>query len=125
LKRKTVADAAKEQGKPPIDFMLDLSVEEDLKTEFALLDFINNNEETLAQIIKHPDLDRFFRRRGAYQVLDVRPPYHLFSRPLGARQSRDIVGGSPLVLVDYGGLGDWHQGSRLAERRYGSGPRDL
>lgn len=54
LKGKTVAEAAKEQGKHLIDFMLDLSVEEDLKTEFPLLDFINNNEDALTQIIKHP-----------------------------------------------------------------------
>ena len=34
--------------------MLDISVEEDLKAEFAMADFINNDEEALAQIIKHP-----------------------------------------------------------------------
>jgi N-acyl-D-amino-acid deacylase len=54
LKGRTVAEVAKEQGKHPIDFLLDISVEEDLKTEFALLDFINNNDEALTQIIKHP-----------------------------------------------------------------------
>ncbi|MBV8054812.1 MAG: amidohydrolase family protein, partial [Deltaproteobacteria bacterium] len=36
------------------DFLLDISVEEDLKTEFAMLDFINNDEDALTQIIKHP-----------------------------------------------------------------------
>jgi len=54
LKGRTIAEVAKEQGKHPIDVMLDISVEEDLKAEFAMADFINNDEEALAQIIKHP-----------------------------------------------------------------------
>jgi N-acyl-D-aspartate/D-glutamate deacylase len=54
LKGRTVAELAKEQGKHPVDALLDLAVEEDLKTEFAMQDFINNDEEALTQIIKHP-----------------------------------------------------------------------
>src|SRR6266852_3392443 len=51
---RSIAEVAKEQGNHPIDVMLDISVEEDLKAEFAMADFINNDEEALAQIIKHP-----------------------------------------------------------------------
>ena len=54
LKGRSIAAVAKEQGKHPIDVMLDISVEEDLKAEFAMADFINNDEEALAQIIEHP-----------------------------------------------------------------------
>jgi N-acyl-D-aspartate/D-glutamate deacylase len=54
LKGRTIAEIAKEQDKHPIDALLDLAVEEDLKTEFAMQDFINNNEEALTQILKHP-----------------------------------------------------------------------
>jgi N-acyl-D-amino-acid deacylase len=54
LKGRTIGEIAKEQGKHPIDVLLDLSVEEDLKTEFAMQGFINNNEEALTTIIKHP-----------------------------------------------------------------------
>jgi N-acyl-D-aspartate/D-glutamate deacylase len=54
LRGRTIAEVAKERGKHPIDVMLDISVEEDLKAEFAMADFINNDEEALAQIIKHP-----------------------------------------------------------------------
>jgi len=54
LKGRTIAEIAKEQGKHPVDALLDLSVEEDLKTEFAMQGFINNDEEALTQIIKHP-----------------------------------------------------------------------
>jgi N-acyl-D-aspartate/D-glutamate deacylase len=54
LKGRTIGELAKEQGKHPIDALLDLSVEEDLKTEFAMQGFINNDEEALTTIIKHP-----------------------------------------------------------------------
>ena len=54
LKGRTIAEIAKEQGKHPIDTLLDLSVEEDLKTEFAMQGFINNNEEAVTTILKHP-----------------------------------------------------------------------
>src|SRR4029450_9324837 len=54
LEGKTVAELAQEQGKHPVDAMLDLAVEEDLKTEFAMPSFANSDEEAVAQIIKHP-----------------------------------------------------------------------
>jgi len=54
LKGLTIADIAKQQGKHPVDALLDLAVEEDLKTEFAMQGLINNDEEAVAQIIKHP-----------------------------------------------------------------------
>ena len=54
LKGRTVAEVAQEQGKHPVDALLDLSVEEELKTEFAMQGFINNDEEALTTIIKHP-----------------------------------------------------------------------
>jgi N-acyl-D-amino-acid deacylase len=54
LKGRTIAEIAKEQGKHPIDTLLDISVEEDLKAEFAMQGFINNNEEALTTILKHP-----------------------------------------------------------------------
>jgi N-acyl-D-amino-acid deacylase len=54
LKGRTIAEVAKEQGKHPIDVMLDISVEEDLKAEFAMANFINNDQAALTQIIKHP-----------------------------------------------------------------------
>ncbi len=54
LKGRTVGEVAREQGKHPIDCLLDLSVEEELKTEFAMQGFINNDEEALTTILKHP-----------------------------------------------------------------------
>jgi N-acyl-D-aspartate/D-glutamate deacylase len=54
LQGKTVAELAQEQGKHPVDAMLDLATEEDLKTEFSMPSFANSDEEALATIIKHP-----------------------------------------------------------------------
>ncbi len=54
LKGRTIAEIAQEQGKHPVDALLDLAVEEDLKTEFAMQGLINNNEEAVAEIVKHP-----------------------------------------------------------------------
>src|SRR5881397_441361 len=54
LKGKTIAQIAKEQGKHPVDALLDLAAEEDLKTEFSMQNFINNDEEAVGQILKHP-----------------------------------------------------------------------
>ena len=54
LQGKTVAELAQELNKHPVDAMLDLAVEEDLKTEFSMPSFANSDEEALATIIKHP-----------------------------------------------------------------------
>ncbi|HJY84928.1 MAG TPA: amidohydrolase family protein [Candidatus Binatia bacterium] len=54
LKGRTIAEIAKEQGKHPVDALLDLAVEEDLKTEFAMQDSLNANEEAVGEILKHP-----------------------------------------------------------------------
>jgi N-acyl-D-aspartate/D-glutamate deacylase len=54
FKGRTIADVAKELGKHPVDTMLDMAIEEDLKTEFNMQGLINNNEEAVAEIIKHP-----------------------------------------------------------------------
>ena len=54
LKGRTIAEIAKEQGKHPVDALLDLAVEEDLKTEFAMQDSINADEKAVGEILKHP-----------------------------------------------------------------------
>jgi N-acyl-D-aspartate/D-glutamate deacylase len=54
LQGRSIAQIAKEQGKHPVDALLDLAVEEDLKTEFAMQDSINADEEAVGEILKHP-----------------------------------------------------------------------
>src|SRR5208282_1679096 len=51
---KSMAELAAETGKHPIDIMLDLAVEEDLKTEFRMPGVVNCDEDAVAEIVKHP-----------------------------------------------------------------------
>jgi N-acyl-D-aspartate/D-glutamate deacylase len=50
----TIADFAKQQGKHPVDAMLDIAVQEDLKTEFAMPGFTNTDDEAVGEIVRHP-----------------------------------------------------------------------
>jgi len=50
----SVAHLAAEQRKRPLDAFLDLALDEDLRTEFALTDFFSGDEEVLAKLIAHP-----------------------------------------------------------------------
>ena len=54
LQGRSISDIAAEQGKHPVDAMLDLAVEEDFKTEFSMPSLLNDNDEAVGQIIKHP-----------------------------------------------------------------------
>ena len=49
LKGRSIADVAKELNKHPVDVLLDLAVEEDLKTDFKMQGLINNDEEAVAR----------------------------------------------------------------------------
>jgi N-acyl-D-amino-acid deacylase len=51
---KSIGEIAAETGKHPVDALLDLAVEEDLKTEFRMPSMVNCDEEAVAQIVKHP-----------------------------------------------------------------------
>jgi N-acyl-D-amino-acid deacylase len=50
----SVARLAAEQRKHPLDAFLDLALDEELRTEFALADFFSGDEEVLAKLIAHP-----------------------------------------------------------------------
>ena len=54
LQGRTIADIAKEQDKHPVDAMLDLAIAEDFKTEFSMPSLLNDNDEAVGEIIKHP-----------------------------------------------------------------------
>ena len=51
---RSIAEIASERGKHPVDVMLDLAVEEDLKTEFRMPGVVNTDEDAVSQIVKHP-----------------------------------------------------------------------
>src|SRR5581483_10395712 len=54
LAGKSVAELAAERGVDGLDAMLDLSLEEDLKTEFKIFGISNIDDSAVEQIVKHP-----------------------------------------------------------------------
>jgi N-acyl-D-amino-acid deacylase len=53
LANRNIADIARDQGRDPLDVMLDLGLEEDLQTAFLGL-FFNAVDEGVAELLKHP-----------------------------------------------------------------------
>ena len=51
--QRSVADLARESGKDPLDFMLDLALAEDLDTVFNAL-LLNSDEEAVGRMLRHP-----------------------------------------------------------------------
>lgn len=54
LEGRFLNDLASERGVTPADVMLDLAVAEDLKTEFAMRDFIHVDPDGVTAILSHP-----------------------------------------------------------------------
>ncbi len=50
---KTVREAAEEEGKHPLDWLLDISLEEDLRTTFAAV-LLNSDEQAVARLLTDP-----------------------------------------------------------------------
>ena len=53
LENRSLADIGRDQGKHPLDAMLDLALEEDLATVFTAL-LLNSDEDAVARLIRHP-----------------------------------------------------------------------
>jgi N-acyl-D-aspartate/D-glutamate deacylase len=51
--QRTVAELARETGRDPLDAMLDLSLAEDLDTEFSAL-LLNSDEQAVGALLRHP-----------------------------------------------------------------------
>ena len=54
LEQRTVADIAKEQGRDPLDVMLDLALAEDLQTVFTA-QLLNSDADAVGQMLNHPN----------------------------------------------------------------------
>jgi len=53
LEQRSVAELARAAGRDPLDFMLDLALEERLETVFSAL-LLNSDEEAVARLLRHP-----------------------------------------------------------------------
>ena len=76
----SIAELAARQKKDPVDAWLDFALDENLKTEFALIDFINGDKEAVAEILKHPYTHMSVSDGGAhtrYLTISTWPTYFL------------------------------------------------
>jgi N-acyl-D-aspartate/D-glutamate deacylase len=53
LEQRSIAELAREAAQDPLDFMLDLALEEDLGTVFSAL-LLNSDEAAVARLLRHP-----------------------------------------------------------------------
>ena len=53
FEQRSIAELAREAGKDPLDFMLDLALAEDLDTVFNAL-LLNSDEEAVGRMLRHP-----------------------------------------------------------------------
>jgi N-acyl-D-amino-acid deacylase len=53
LEQRSIAELARATGKDPLDFMLDLALEEQLETVFSAL-LLNSDEEAVGRMLRHP-----------------------------------------------------------------------
>jgi N-acyl-D-aspartate/D-glutamate deacylase len=53
LENRSFTDIGREQGRDPLDALLDLALDEDLRTVFAAL-LLNSDEDAVARMIRHP-----------------------------------------------------------------------
>jgi N-acyl-D-amino-acid deacylase len=51
--QRSVAELSREAGKDPLDFMLDLALEENLRTVFSAL-LLNSDEDAVGRMLRHP-----------------------------------------------------------------------
>jgi N-acyl-D-amino-acid deacylase len=52
--QRSIGELAREAGKDPLDFMLDLALEENLDTVFSAL-LLNSDEEAVGRMLRHPN----------------------------------------------------------------------
>ena len=88
VEQRPVGELAREAGADPLDFMLDLALEENLDTVFSAL-LLNSDEEAVGTDAAPPgEPGVAFRRRRAPHLLQRRRLRPASARPLGARARR-------------------------------------
>ncbi len=68
LEHRMVADLAKEDGKHPVDWLLDFAIEEDLGTLFNAM-VLNSDEEQVLKLLKSPNTNISLSDAGAHLFL--------------------------------------------------------
>ena len=93
--QKSVAEIARDEGRDPLDAMLDLAVDEDLRTVFTA-QLLNSDERAVGRMLNHPDSIVSLSDAGAHLTFfnDAGFGLHLlghWSRTLGAMSLAEAV----------------------------------
>ena len=89
---KTVAELAEMTGKHPMDAMLDLALDEDLRTEFSSAPSVGTDPEAMAEILNHPYTHPCVSDGGAhirYETIGTWP-VHLLTRWVRDQQKMSL-----------------------------------
>lgn len=84
----SVAQLARERGVPPAELLIDVAVEEDLKTLYRM-PLNNENDEDVLAMMKHPHSVVTFSDSGAHvsQIMDSSLQTNVFSQWVRERQA--------------------------------------
>jgi N-acyl-D-aspartate/D-glutamate deacylase len=93
--QRTLADIAREEGRDPLDLMLDLALAEDLQTVFTA-QLLNSDEEAVGRMLNHPHSIVSLSDAGAHLTFfnDAGFGLHLlghWARDLGAMATSEAV----------------------------------
>jgi N-acyl-D-aspartate/D-glutamate deacylase len=98
---RSLADLAQEKGLPPVDMMIELALESDLKAMFRMP--INNHDENdVIEMMKHPRSVVTFSDSGAHvsQIMDSSLQTNIFSQWVRDRQALTLEEAVRLVTFD-------------------------
>ena len=112
LEQRTIAALAREAGRDPLDFMLDLALEEGLETLFSAL-LLNSDETAVGRMLRHPSSLVSLSDAGAHLTFfnDAAFGLHLlghWSRELGVltlAEAASRLTGQPAKLFGIRGRG--------------------
>jgi N-acyl-D-amino-acid deacylase len=99
--QKSVAALAREAGKDPLDFMLDLALAEDLDTVFNAL-LLNSDEEAVGRMLRHPHSLVSLSDAGAHLTFfnDAGYGLHLLGHWVRERKVLDLPGAVKKLTSD-------------------------
>jgi N-acyl-D-amino-acid deacylase len=113
---RSVADIAKERNADPVETMIDLALEHDLKL-FFMQPIANENQDDALEMMKHPRSVVTFSDAGAHvtQIMDNSLQSHIFSHWVREKQAFTLEEAVRLVTYDTATHWGFHDRGLLRE----------
>jgi N-acyl-D-aspartate/D-glutamate deacylase len=113
---RSVADVAKQRGTQPIEAMIDLSLEQDLKLFFRQ-PLANENQDDALELMKNPNTCVTFSDSGAHvsQIMDSSLQTHLLSHWVREKQAFTLEEAVKLITYDTSTRWGFHDRGLLRE----------